>query len=367
MRALRSLLLLACVVAGSAVASPQRIFIVGDSTASHYGPERAPRTGWGQVLSTFVDDDVEVRNLAQSGRSSRSFIEQGFGDTLARDLAAGDLLLIQFGHNDQKIDDATRYNEPREAFPRWLMRYVDIARARDAVPVLITPVARRRFDAGVPVDTHGPYADAVRALAADAHVALIDLGASSMDLIGALGEVASKRLYLYDAALGIADDTHSSAHGATAFACLVARDLVAQALIARTRRDVACGAEPMPDPAATTHAARVDEERRLGIAQPGPHGGAGMTTAYNFFRDAPELGLVFRKRVLHPGASIGAHRNDKDEIFYVISGEGVALVDGEEFPLRAGSALLSRTGGIHAIHQTGSEDLVLILTYQPRR
>ena len=369
MRPLLGLMLLACVFAGAASAGPQRIFIAGDSTASLYGPERAPRTGWGQVFDGFFDDGVEIHNLAQSGQSSRSFIEDGFFTALTRDLAAGDLLLIQFGHNDQKIDDASRATEPRAAFPGWLMRYVELARERGAVPVLITPVARRRFDAGAPVDTHGPHADAVRTLAADTQVALIDLAASSMNLIGALGEDASKRLYLHDAALGIADDTHFSVHGATAIACLVARDLVALGLIARahTRRDIACGAEPLSTPATKTHAARVDDERLLGVMQPGPHGGAGTTTAYNFFNDAPDLGLVFRKRVLHPGASIGAHRNDKDEIFYVVSGQGVALVDGKEVPLRAGSALLSRAGGIHAIHQTGGEDLVLILTYQPRR
>jgi lysophospholipase L1-like esterase/mannose-6-phosphate isomerase-like protein (cupin superfamily) len=350
----------------------QRIFIVGDSTASYYGPERAPRTGWGQVLGEYFDASVEVRNHAQSGRSSRSFIEQGFFGPIMRDLGSGDLLLIQFGHNDEKIDDTTRYNEPIEAFPHWLMHYIDVAHERDATPVLITPVARRLFNEGRLVDTHGLYAESVRKLAAAQQVALFDLGARSMRLIAALGEDASKHFYLYDAAAGTADNTHFSRHGASAIACLVASDLIAlrTGLAAHTRRDTACGAEAVTaDTVAAGEAppypAIVAHQESLAITQPGPHGGAGTTTAYNYFRDAPALGLTFRKRVLHPGASIGPHQNYKDEIFYVISGEGLALVDGKEHRLRAGDALLSRTGGMHAIHQVGAADLELIIAYQP--
>jgi lysophospholipase L1-like esterase/quercetin dioxygenase-like cupin family protein len=350
----------------------QRIFIVGDSTASYYGPERAPRTGWGQVLGDYFDASVEVRNHAQSGRSSRSFIEQGFFGPIMRDLGTGDLLLIQFGHNDEKIDDTTRYNEPVEAFPRWLMHYIDLARERGATPVLITPVARRLFDEGRLVDTHGLYAESVRKLAAAQRVALFDLGARSMRLIAALGEDASKHFYLYDAAAGIADNTHFSRHGASAIACLVAGDLLAlrSELAAHTRRDTACGADTVAAGTATAeeapaHPAIVEHQESLALTQPGPHGGAGSTTAYNYFREAPALGLTFRKRVLHRGASIGPHRNNKDEIFYVIGGEGLALVDGSEHRLRAGDALLSRTGGMHAIHQVGDSDLELIVVYQP--
>ena len=66
------------------------------------------------------------------------------------------------------------------------------------------------------------------------------------------------------------------------------------------------------------------------MQQPGPHGGAGTTTAYPFFRDAPALGFEFRKRVLHKGAGIGLHQHDKDEVYYVVSGKGRYIVDGVE-------------------------------------
>ncbi len=357
---------LLCVLASNANAenaTAQRIFIVSDSTASDYGPERAPRTGWGQVLTEYFDSGVAIHNHAQSGRSSRSFIQQGFLKPIERELATGDLLLIQFGHNDEKIDDATRYNEPHAAFPRWLMRYIDLARARDAVPILITPVARRLFEHGKPVDSHALFAQAVRQLAESRHIALIDLNASSMRLISALGDNGSKHYYLYDPVSASTDNTHFNRHGASAIACLVAGALVEQqpALAKHARRDFACGADIAQ---VQVHPALVEHERDQRIEQPGPHGGAGSTTAYNFFREAPDLGMVLRKRVLHSGASIGPHRNNKDEIFYVISGEGFALVDGQEHALRAGSALLSRTGGLHAIHQSGAADLVLLITYQ---
>jgi len=352
------------VVAG-ATGAVQRLFIVGDSTASHYGPERAPRTGWGQVFGDYFDASVEVHNHAQSGRSARSFIEQGHLAPLMHGLASGDVLLIQFGHNDEKIDDSTRYNEPREAFPQWLMKYIELARRRGATPVLVTPVARRLFVDGELVETHGLYADAVRTLATREGIDLIDLGARSMRLIGALGDAASKRYFMHDPLTG-PDNTHFNRHGANAIACLVAASLVElrPALSAHTRRDIACGAEAVAA-GAQVHPAIVEQDVDLAADQPGPHGGAGTTTAYNFFLGARDLDMVFRKRVLHTGASIGPHRNDKDEIFYVISGAGLALVDGAEHPLRAGSALLSRRGGIHAIQQVGTADLVLIICYQP--
>jgi lysophospholipase L1-like esterase len=143
----------------------RRVFIAGDSTASAYGPERAPREGWGQVLHSYLDKTWEVRNHAQSGRSARSFIEQGWLDGIAKDLRKGDVLLIQFGHNDEKIEDPARYNEPLQAYPQWLMRYVSLARERGATPILITPVARRKFDHGQLLDTHGLYSQSVLDLA----------------------------------------------------------------------------------------------------------------------------------------------------------------------------------------------------------
>lgn len=205
----------------------RRVFIAGDSTASAYGPERAPRQGWGMQLQSFLDAKAwSVRNHAQSGRSSRSFIEQGWLDGIAKDLRRGDVLLVQFGHNDEKVEDPTRYNEPRKAFPAWLMRYVALARERAATPILVTPVARRKFDRGQLLDTHGLYAQAVRDLAARERIGLIDLNLRSMDWLRALGDEPSKRFFMHVPEARTpneaqADDTHLRDAGAVVVACLI--------------------------------------------------------------------------------------------------------------------------------------------------
>ena len=100
------------------------------------------------------------------------------------------------------------------------------------------------------------------------------------------------------------------------------------------------------------------------MTEPGPHAGTGTSTAYPFFADEPGFDLVFRKRALHPGSSIGLHRNDKDEIYYVLSGRGELLLDGKRREVGPGDAILTRNGSTHALEQRGKEDLVIIVVYQ---
>jgi len=368
-RLLPALLVLCLLPAGARAAdTPRRVFIAGDSTAAEYGPERALRNGWGQQLQGFLDPAYfEVRNHAIGGRSARSFIEQGRLETIATELRRGDVLLVQFGHNDAKYEDPTRYDEPQQAYPQWLMRYVSLARERGATPVLVTPVSRRIWDFGSLLDTHARYTDAVRGLAAREQVALIDLNAASTDWLRALGEEASRPYYERGEVPGGADDTHLSVSGATLVACLVVRDWKAldPALAAHVVRDTDCGApaSARADLAAQRNPSSVVHERDFAREQPGPHGGAGTTTAYPLFADAPGLPFVMRKRVLHRGAGIGLHQHHKDEIYYVVSGRGRYLLDGQAHDVAAGDAMLTRSGSTHAIEQQGDEDLVLLLAY----
>ena len=102
------------------------------------------------------------------------------------------------------------------------------------------------------------------------------------------------------------------------------------------------------------------------MQQPGPHEGQGTTTAYPFFADAQDFDLVFRQRALHPGATIGEHRNDKDEIYYVLSGRGELLLDGKRREVGPGDAILTRDGSTHALTQRGKDDLVIIVVYRKR-
>ena len=108
----------------------------------------------------------------------------------------------------------------------------------------------------------------------------------------------------------------------------------------------------------------IEHDSTVAKSEPGPHNGGGQTTAYSFFAQAPQLGLVFRKRALHTGAAIGYHRQDEDEIYYVVSGTGVLTLNGLESTVGPGTAILTRPGSSHALRQQGSEDLVIIIAYQ---
>jgi lysophospholipase L1-like esterase/mannose-6-phosphate isomerase-like protein (cupin superfamily) len=370
-----SMLPLFGLLAASAVAQPvpqptQHIFVAGDSTACAYEPERYPRTGWGQVLDRYFDRDVAVANHAQNGRSSKSFIEQGWLYGIAREIRAGDVLLIQFGHNDEKLDDPSRYTEPLHEFPTWLMQYVQFARAVGARPILITPVARRRFVDGEPIDLHGPYAESVRALAARERVPLIDLARDSLDWLRALGEISSRDVYLHVPEQGLEDNTHFHERGAIAVACLVVARLrtLEPGLATHVIRDTDCGAPhtALADRAAQANPSQIEFDDDVAVDQPGPHGGAGITTGYSFFKDAKDLDFVFRKRVLHAGAGIGLHQHHSDEIYYVLGGRGLYTLDGVQREVVPGMALLTRAGSTHALRQIGDDDLVVIITYPTR-
>lgn len=365
-----ALVTLACVGTASAqqrLPLPLRIVIAGDSTASEYDASRWPRRGWGQELPGWFDASVEVRNRAQSGRSARSFIEQGWIYDVAHDLRAGDLLLIQFGHNDEKRDDPARYNEPQQAFPLWLRQYLTLARNVGATPVLLTPVARRHFVAGHASDLHGPYAQAVRALARQEGVALVDLGDASLRWLDGLGEEASRDYYLHVPAQNLRDNTHFHQRGAAAIACLVVQGLRAHGLVdaARLRRDIDCGIPDHVD-AVRRGASRIARDGEYRRAQPAPHGGGGTTVAYPLFDDVPDFDLILRRRVLPPGAGIGLHRHTHDEIYYVLSGRGRYVLDSIVYDVGAGDALLTRAGSHHALHQVGEADLVILINYRKK-
>jgi mannose-6-phosphate isomerase-like protein (cupin superfamily) len=107
----------------------------------------------------------------------------------------------------------------------------------------------------------------------------------------------------------------------------------------------------------------LQNESQIAREEVGPHDGLGRTIACSFFADVPDLTFVLRKRALHKGATIGHHRQVKDEIYYVLSGTGQMIVDGKAFPVRSGDAVLTRPGHSHALAQAGDEDLVIMVAY----
>lgn len=207
------------------------VYIAGDSTAAQKYSEAAPETGWGMALPFFLADALPVANHAVNGRSSKSFIDEGRLDAILAVIGAGDFLLIQFGHNDEKSDDPTRYTEPWSTFQDCLRQYVDGARARGALPVLATPVERRKFDAdGNAQPTHGEYPAAMRALADEEGVALLDAQALSIALWQELGVEETKKYFNWTDTEE--DNTHFNPPGAIAVARLTAQALLDTSVLA---------------------------------------------------------------------------------------------------------------------------------------
>ena len=108
----------------------------------------------------------------------------------------------------------------------------------------------------------------------------------------------------------------------------------------------------------------LERDAEIAMEEPGTHGGGGKTVGYSFFKKAPNLKLVFRKRALKPGSAIGYHLQKEDEIYYVLSGRGEMTIDGKSFEVKAGDAVLTRPGASHGLKQVGSEDLVILINYE---
>ena len=199
-------------------ASKIRLVLVGDSTVTD-------DSGWGAGARSLASGGVEVINLAANGRSSRSYIDEGrWTEALA---TRGAYYLVQFGHNDEPGKGADRETDPATTFRANMARYVDDSRAIGAVPVLITPLVRRLYDIrGAIQTTQTPYVEAVRAVAREKQVALIDLHALSVADAEQAGEDVWADLSPRDDN-GVVDPTHLNAKGS-----LVVGRMVVDALIA---------------------------------------------------------------------------------------------------------------------------------------
>ena len=199
------------------------IFLVGDSTVANK-PYRMsnPERGWGQVLPLYVDESIRVENHALNGRSAKSFRDEGHWEKVRGRIKPGDYIIIEFGHNDQKTNSPDRYADPEVDFPNQLRQYVAETREKGGIPVLATPIVRRKFDErGYLLETHGKYPDAVRLVAQQENVALLDMHARTRELLLEWGPERSKVLFLhlmpgqYEALPeGATDDTHLSGTGA---------------------------------------------------------------------------------------------------------------------------------------------------------
>lgn len=207
------------------------VYLIGDSTLSIKEKKTYPETGWGMPFVNFFDENVKIDNRAMNGRSTSSFIQENRWQPVVSTLKQGDYVLIQFGHNDE-VSTKKTYTTPKE-FKANLLKYIKETRSKNAIPILLTPVARRKFDSdGKVVDTHKEYAQLVRDVAKKSKVQLIDLSSKSMELIQNLGVEKSKYLFNHLEAGqnpnypdGKIDDTHFNEYGARLMAQLVLAEI----------------------------------------------------------------------------------------------------------------------------------------------
>jgi mannose-6-phosphate isomerase-like protein (cupin superfamily) len=108
----------------------------------------------------------------------------------------------------------------------------------------------------------------------------------------------------------------------------------------------------------------LERDKEVAKNEPGTHDGGGQTVGYSFFSKTPNLKLVFRKRAFKPGSAIGYHLQREDEIYYVLSGRGMMKIDGREFEVGPGDAILTRPDSSHGLKQIGKEDLVILINYE---
>ncbi len=210
---------------------PVKVYLIGDSTMSVKEVRAYPETGWGMPFQYFFDTSVVVDNRAKNGRSTGSFLAENRWQPVVDSLQAGDYVFIQFGHNDE-VETKKTYTTP-ETFKANLVRYVTETREKEAHPVLLTPVARRRFDkAGHIVGTHEQYSEIVRTVAKEQQVPLIDLDKKSQALLQQLGVEKSKLLFNWlqpgehpNYPEGVEDNTHFNELGARKMAELVLAEI----------------------------------------------------------------------------------------------------------------------------------------------
>lgn len=210
------------------------LWLIGDSTMSVKEIKAYPENGWGMPFAYFFDSTVTVDNRARNGRSTRSFMEEGLWKPVTEQMQEGDYVFIQFGHNDEVPTKKTYTKE--EDFRKNLKKYIADTRSRNAIPVLLTPVARRKFDStGHVVETHAVYALIVREVAREEHTPLIDLAEKGKALYQQMGVEGSRYLFNYlqpgehpNYPDGKQDDTHFSELGARRIAEMVLADIRVQ-------------------------------------------------------------------------------------------------------------------------------------------
>lgn len=205
------------------------VYLAGDSTV--VDQDKEPWAAWGQMLPVFFGPGLTIANEAESGETIRSFVGERRLDKVLSTIRPGDYLMIQFAHNDQK--QGTGYVPAETDYKTYLRRYISDARAHGAFPILVTSMNRRTFDAaGKITPSLGDYPQAMRDIAAEQKVPLIDLNAMSKTLWETMGETGTLKAFVHYPANTfpgqseeLKDDTHFNSYGAYELARAVVQSI----------------------------------------------------------------------------------------------------------------------------------------------
>ncbi|TDS14883.1 rhamnogalacturonan acetylesterase [Sphingobacterium paludis] len=206
------------------------IWMMGDSTMAIKAPNKFPETGWGVAFAKLFNEDVMIKNMAKNGRSTKSFIREGLWNEVYRGIQPGDYVLIQFGHNDEKIHKPNT-GVTIDEYKKNLSLFVRAVQGKKATPILLSPIARRSFVDEELQDTHMNYPTAVRQVADSLQASFLDLTELSTALLVKEGELKSRELFLHlpkgspNYPEGVIDNTHLNEKGAASIAALVANEL----------------------------------------------------------------------------------------------------------------------------------------------
>ncbi len=201
------------------------VFLTGDSTCAPSESLR-PKWGWGEKFGQYLCDGITLQNKAVGGKSTKTYISGGQWTKVLNNLDAGDVVLIQFGHNDENQTAADERGTTPEEFYTNLCGFIADVRDHDAVPVILTSLCRRSFTNGVVDHTHGDYLTKAKQAASDHGVVMLDIEQLSYDWLTALGEEDSIPRYMVSVD-PYTDNTHLTETGAEEVAQMVADALKA--------------------------------------------------------------------------------------------------------------------------------------------
>lgn len=174
-----------------------KVWFLGDSTAADKMQKERPETGWGEELRKILKETIIFKNLSVNGQSTKSFLSSFKFEELNENIQKNDYVLIQFGHNDQKIDDKEKFSAPWTDFQANLITIIKLVLHKEAIPILLTSIPRRVYDNKESIiDTFGDYLTVVREVAAVYRVELIDMNSLVTEKLNEMSPQMTESLFM---------------------------------------------------------------------------------------------------------------------------------------------------------------------------